>query len=84
MSELVKIDDHDVVVSRKSLRLLAASGGLARGTLLRALERIAEERVPDQPASNDIDEAVWIMRHVGKLRRLAQEAIDEYKKVGGL
>lgn len=84
MSELVKIDDHDVVVSREAHRLLAASAGAARGTLLRALERIAEASVPDQPASNDIDEAVWIMRHVGNLRRLAQEAINEYKKVGGL
>jgi len=47
--------------------------------LLRALERIAESSVPDQPASQDIDEHVWIMRHVAELRRIATNALKEYE-----
>lgn len=47
--------------------------------LVRALERISESSVPDQPASLDIDEYVWIMRHVATLRRIAIDALREYE-----
>jgi len=46
--------------------------------LLSALEQIAESRVPDQPAAQDIDETVYIMRHVASLRRIAQKALKGY------
>lgn len=54
-----------------------ASNAQPNYTLRRALQRIEEMSVPDQPASSEIDEHVWIMRHVARLRKIAQEALLE-------
>jgi len=43
----------------------------------RALERIAELSVPDQPAACGDDDDVWIMRHVSRLRKIASDALLE-------
>ena len=45
-------------------------------TLIRALERIRDMSVPDQPASSGDDETVWVLKHVSALRRIAQEALS--------
>ena len=44
--------------------------------LIRALERIRDMSVPDQPASSGDDATVWVLKHVSALRRIAQEALS--------
>lgn len=41
----------------------------------RALERIRDASVPDQPAASGDEEHVWLMKHISSLRRLADEAL---------
>ncbi len=46
-------------------------------TLRRALERIRDSHVPDQPTDSAGDDTVWIMQHVSHLRRIAAEALKD-------
>ena len=42
-----------------------------------ALIHIRGSYTPDQPADSAADEVSWVMRHVGDLRRVAANALDE-------
>ncbi len=48
--------------------------------LVRALERIADMPVRDQPATSSVDECVWLMQHISQIRRVALEALAEKNK----
>lgn len=41
-----------------------------------ALLNIRQSHVPDQPASSQADEVSWVMQHVGRLRKIAADALD--------
>ena len=38
--------------------------------------------VPDQPAHSQADEVTWVMQHVGKLRKIAADALDKAPRWG--
>jgi hypothetical protein len=51
---------------------------VGQNIMKRALERISDSPVPDQPASyGDMGDTVWIMRHVAELRRIAMQALKD-------
>ena len=41
-----------------------------------ALQEIRLSHVPDQPASSAADGVSWVMQHVGRIRKIAADAID--------
>jgi hypothetical protein len=47
--------------------------------LRNALLAIRQSHVPDQPASSGADEVSWVMQHVGRLRKIAADALDATK-----
>ena len=42
-----------------------------------ALLDIRNAHVPDQPASSQADEVSWVMQHVGRIRKIAADALDK-------
>jgi len=67
---------QDWIVRHK--RDAEAEAALSIERMSRALEEI-DQHVPDQPAAVDIDELLWVRRHVGKLRGIARSALTNTK-----
>jgi hypothetical protein len=66
---------------REEIARAAVTAWLEETGLLTDLQAIADSHIPDQPAAADGNELVWAQRHVGKLRRMAMDAIA--KATGG-
>ena len=47
--------------------------------LRNGLEEIASSHIPDQPAAAGGDDLVWAQQHVGRLRRIALNAMESNK-----
>ena len=44
--------------------------------LRNALKDIRAAHLPDQPASSSADEVTWVMQHVGRIRKIAADALE--------
>ena len=48
----------------------------------KALEKIAEGHLPDQPAASGPDEYTWAQQHIGRLRLIARDALAALDAAG--